>query len=105
MPNKLSPMVLSCLLMLGSSGLTSMAPAASPGSPAPGADLFQQGWKYDQGLGTPINIPEAFRLYQQAAVLGNPLAKGRLARFYFSGNGIRQDEGQAASWLLKAVLQ
>jgi len=74
MLHKVSPMVLSALLILGSTGLPSMAQAAQQGSTAPGADLFQQGWKSDQGLGTPINIPEAFRLYQQAAALGNPLA-------------------------------
>ena len=93
--HKVSPMVLSSLLILSSAGLPSIAQAAPQNSTAPGDDLFQRGWKYDQGLGTPINIPEAFRLYQQAAAQGNALAKGRLARFYFSGNSVQTDEAQA----------
>jgi TPR repeat protein len=93
---QMSPMVLSCLLTLGFTGFPSTASTAQLGNAAPGTDLFQRGWKYDQGLGTPINLPEAFRLYQGAATQGNPLAKGRMARFYFSGNGVQRDEGQAA---------
>ena len=61
----------------------------------PGTELFQRAWVFDQGLGVPINIPEAIRLYRQAADLGNPLAKGRLARIYFSGNGVPENKGEA----------
>ena len=96
MLHRVSPMILSGLLILGSTGLPAMAQEAQKVSAALGADLFREGWKYDQGLGTSINISQAFRLYQKAAALGNPLAKGRLARFYFSGNGVQSDEGQAA---------
>jgi len=61
----------------------------------PGTTQFQRAWVYDQGLGVPINIPEAVRLYKEAVDLGNPLAKGRLARIYFSGNGVLVDNTEA----------
>jgi TPR repeat protein len=70
-----------------------------------GAELFQRGWKYDQGIGTPINTPAAIRFYQQAADLGNPLAKGRLARFYFNGNCVQRDQRQAEKLATEAFPQ
>ena len=85
--------IFSSLLIFNSFGLPSMR--ANQVNEPTGAELFQQGWKYDQGLGTQINISKAFALYQEAAARENPLAKGRLARFYFSGNGVQRDEDQA----------
>ena len=42
---------------------------------SPGTALFQTGWKYDQGVEAPANMPEAMRLYRQAIEQGNSLAK------------------------------
>jgi TPR repeat protein len=93
-------MIRSLSLMLGSAVLTlgflaapvfAQAPPAAP----PGADAFQQAWKLDQGIGTPINMPEAIRLYRQSADAGNALAKARLARIYFSGNTVSADKTEA----------
>src|SRR5271156_4388530 len=90
-----SQIILSGLLALGFAGspLRAQTPQAKPA--VSGADLFKSGWNYDQGLGTPINLPEAFRLYNQAAALGNPLAKARLAQAYFNGNGVEKDQRTA----------
>ena len=63
----------------------------TPAAPQPGADLFAQAWKLDQGIGMPIDTPEAVRLYRDAASKGNVLAKARLARIYQSGNGVVAD--------------
>jgi TPR repeat protein len=90
------PVFISSLMILVSTRLPATAQSPEQNIAAPGTELFQQGWRYDQGEGTSINIPEAFRLYQQASDLGNPLAKGRIARFYFSGYGVQHDEDQAA---------
>jgi uncharacterized protein len=68
---------------------------SAPATTYPGAELFQNAWKYDQGLGTPINIPEAMRLYRDAAAAGHPLANARLAYIYYSGNGLTPDKAQA----------
>src|SRR5262249_47974404 len=63
----LPPLALAGSLLAGLS--VSFASAQTPGRAGayPGADLFQRGWKYDQGLGTPINIPKAMRCYREAA--------------------------------------
>src|SRR5262249_41680397 len=60
-----------------------------------GAEQFARAWQYDQGLGVPIDIPEAVRWYRKAAAAGHPLAKARLARIYFSGSGVVEDKMEA----------
>src|SRR6516165_4136913 len=87
------------LILTGAIILTADASPALADPPAtvtvPGNDAFQLGWKYDQGLGTPINIPEAMKAYEQAAAAGNPIAKSRMARYYFGGNGVVADRVKA----------
>jgi TPR repeat protein len=90
-----STMFLTGLLMLGAGTTSVMAQAAQPSTVFPGEDAFQRGWKLDQEIGAPINIPEAIKAYREAAAAGNPLAKARLARIYFGGNGVVVDKGQA----------
>src|SRR5262245_40614232 len=92
--------ILSPLVLAGSLIPVWPAPSASaqtpgPGAAYPGADLFRRGWGYDQGLGTPIDIPAAMRLYRQAADAGHPLANARLAYLYYSGNGVTPDKAEA----------
>jgi len=58
----ISSIALSSLLILSLTSSPSSAQMPNPGDTLPGADLFQKAWKSDQGLGTPINIPEAIRL-------------------------------------------
>jgi len=67
------------------------AESPKPTERGPGADLFDQAWKYDQGLGTPIDTSRAVSLYRQSAAQGNPLARARLSRIYFTGNGVVAD--------------
>src|SRR5580700_9944575 len=93
----ISPVAVFSLLVLSSTSPL-LAESASPSDAFPGADLFQKGRAYDQGLGTPINYPEAIRLYGQAAAAGNPMAKASLALVYFNGNGVPVDKNQAAKW-------
>jgi TPR repeat protein len=90
-----SSIFLTGLLITSVAGSPLRAETPQPGSSYPGTDLFQSAWKCDQGIGTPINMPEAIRLYDQAAALGNPLAKARLARIYFSGSGVVKDVAAA----------
>src|SRR5262249_41874209 len=59
--------------------------------------------RFDQGIGTPINIPEAVRAYNAAAAAGNPLAKARLARIDFGGLGVVADR-RAAERLVQGIV-
>ena len=88
----ISPIVLCGALMLVCGGSPLLAQTPESDKPFPARDLFEKGWKYDQGLGTPSNMVEAIAWYQKAAEAGNPLAKARLARIYFSGNGVEEDK-------------
>jgi TPR repeat protein len=87
-----SPFVLAAVLL---PGLNVSSRAGEPGAGYPGADSFQRAWTYDQGLGTPINMPEAIRLYREAAAAGHPLADARLAYICYSGNGVTPDRTAA----------
>src|SRR5690349_13057306 len=87
--------LLSAALALAGSITTARAESPKPAEHGPGADLFDQAWKYDQGVGTPIDTPRAVSLYRQSAAQGNPLARGRLARIYFTGNGVVADVAEA----------
>jgi hypothetical protein len=72
----LSMAVVAAGLFLNSSEASLFAQAPpKKDSPSP-TDLFQRGWKFDQGIGEAINIPEAIRNYRQAAAPGNSLAQG-----------------------------
>ena len=93
-----SPIILSSMLVLCSTSSTVIAQAPKQDDAAKGADLFQQGRKYDLGLGAPINYAEAIRLYGEAAALNNQLAKAALARIYFNGSGVAVDKNEAAKW-------
>jgi TPR repeat protein len=84
--------VLCSVLMLVSEGPPLLAQVPEADKPFPATDLFRKGWKLEQGLGTPINMVEAIQWYQMAAGAGNPLATARLARIYFSGNGVEEDQ-------------
>ena len=90
-----SRMILTGLLILGVEATPVMAQSAQAPVAFPGAEAFQRGWKLDVGIGTPINTPEAIKAYREAAAAGNPLAKARLARIYFGGNGVVADKAQA----------
>jgi TPR repeat protein len=83
------------LFIQGLTGLPSSAQGAEPGAGYPGADSFERAWKYDQGIGTAINMPEAIRLYGEAAAAGHPLANARMAYIYYSGNGVTPDKSAA----------
>jgi TPR repeat protein len=41
--------------------------------------MYQLGWRYERGTGTPKNLPEATRCYTKSARLGNLDAMVRLA--------------------------
>ncbi len=47
------------------------------------------GYCYHVGIGTDINVPKAFKLYQKAADLGN--SNGMYNMGYFYNNGIVTD--------------
>jgi TPR repeat protein len=59
------------------------------------ADLY---YSYaDQGV--PKNLPEALRLLEIAATLGEASAQHRLGVMYYEGEGIGQDDLKAYTWL------
>lgn len=93
-----SPITLAGLLILGIEATPAFAQPPQQSVTLPGNDAFQRGWKLDQGIGTPINIPDAIKAYREAATAGNPLAKARLARIYYSGNGVVADKATAEFW-------
>lgn len=51
---------------------------------------------------TPVNYKEAFRLFSQAAGVGNFQAMYNLGIAYLNGNGVAQDYNQASQWFKKA---
>ncbi len=90
-----SPYALSGILIVGltAAGASTATPDLAQANP--GADAFRRAWAYDQGIGSPINIPEAIRLYGEAAAAGHPLANARLAYIYYAGNGVAPDKRTA----------
>ena len=93
-----SLIVLCGALLLACQGLPALAQAPESDKPLPASEAFEKGWKYDQGVDTPINMVEAIGWYQKAADAGNPLAKARLSRIFFSGNGVEQDKPAGERW-------
>jgi TPR repeat protein len=90
-----SPLVLAAFLVAGSSNSQLLAQGAAEKAVSPDTTLFQRAWKLEQGIGAPINMPEAIRLYRESAASGNALAKARLARIYFGGNGVVANTAEA----------
>ena len=80
-----------------------MAEPTKSTQPTSGTVAYERGWKYDQGVGVPIDMNEAIRDYREAAEQGSALAKGRLAVIYFSGNGVAPNKADAAG-LAKGIL-
>ena len=53
---------------------------------------------YHVGIGTDINVPKAFILYQKATDLGNDFAQYNLALMYENGIVVKKDIDQAIYW-------
>jgi hypothetical protein len=56
---------------------------------------------YEDGRGVPLNYPEAFHWYKQAAERqnGDPVAEYSVGKLYAEGHGISTDAAQAVKWL------
>ncbi|WP_153305831.1 tetratricopeptide repeat protein [Desulfogranum mediterraneum] len=62
-------------------------------------------YRYYTGKGKPRNYGRAFRLYRQAALLGDPEAQFIVGGMLYRGQGTDPDQQQAFTWLLKAAKQ
>lgn len=78
------------------------APLAREGNPRA---QFMMGTIFEQGLGVPVNLPEAAHWYRLAAEGGNPSAQYNLGIFYQFGRGVPKDPSMAALWLRRAAEQ
>lgn len=58
---------------------------------------------HSAGKGIPQNMPEALRLYHEAAELGDPTALNNLGVFYYFGQGVPQDKGRALAFFQQAA--
>ncbi len=58
---------------------------------------------YQEGIGTEINLNEAFSLYRKLASEHYAAAYLELAKMYFRGTGIEKDASQSKMWLAHAI--
>jgi TPR repeat protein len=63
---------------------------------------FCLGVLHQNGLGVAQNSKEAFRWYQQGALVGHPPSMQALAQMYATGEGTRLDRPEALVWFLEA---
>ena len=65
--------------------------------------LRVSGIAQEHGRGVQQNYPEAYRLYCQAALLGDSEAAYNLGWMYFNGRGRPRNEGLAVGWFKRAA--
>lgn len=65
--------------------------------------LFLMGTAYDEGLGVPLDHPEAMRWYRRAAGRGHVLAAHNIGNMYRDGRGVDADAAAAVRWWLRAA--
>lgn len=65
--------------------------------------LFLMGTAYDEGLGVPVDHPEAMRWYRRAAARGHVLAAHNVGNMYRDGRGVTADLRAAVRWWLRAA--
>jgi serine/threonine-protein kinase len=59
--------------------------------------------RYENGIGTPLDLGEAVRWYEKAAAAGHPASQVHLAGLYARGVGVGKDQAKAAEWYRKAA--
>ena len=64
---------------------------------------FLMGTAYDEGLGYPIDHPEAMRWYLRAAAMGHVLAVHNVGNMHRDGRGTEVDMEAATMWWLRAA--
>lgn len=62
-------------------------------------------WHYENGLGVPVDMHEAYNWYKKAANLGYAHAQYCLGVFYMNGTGVEKNDEQAKDWYKKAAAQ
>lgn len=63
---------------------------------------FAEAFKYDTGLGGPVDRKRAALLYRKAAERGHGDAQFHLAALYLRGDGVPRDRAEAYKWALLA---
>jgi serine/threonine-protein kinase len=60
-------------------------------------------WRYENGIGTPLDQGEAARWYEKAAAQGHLGSQVHLAGLYAHGTGVAKDQAKAVEWYQKAA--
>jgi hypothetical protein len=67
--------------------------------------MYNLGFMYEKGRGTPQNFPEAVTWYRKAAEQGEPWSQVNLGLMYEEGRGVSQNYPEAVKWYRKAAEQ
>ena len=67
--------------------------------------LFEQGCKYHDGIGVPVNKQKAIECWKKAGELGLPEAQFIVGCIYEGGLDVDQDMAEAEKWFRKAAEQ
>ncbi|OGT73873.1 MAG: hypothetical protein A2W76_03975 [Gammaproteobacteria bacterium RIFCSPLOWO2_12_47_11] len=71
----------------------------------PGQSDYERGSAYTYGEGVPQNYNNAFKLFENAAMLGHASAQYQLALAYANGHGVAKNLPAAVEWYEKAARQ
>ena len=88
-----------CILVLSASMMLSYAQNAEA------VKLYQEGKKYEKGIGVDKKMEKAAALYQKAAEMGLDSAQYAIGSCYEWGNGVDIDINKAVEWYRKSAAQ
>jgi uncharacterized protein len=66
---------------------------------------YEQGCRYEFGVGVRVDFLQAVKSYRRAAMHGYPQAQNALGFLYAMGRGVTQNNDMAASWFRAAAEQ
>lgn len=64
---------------------------------------YQEGRRYELGIGVCADPGAAYQRYRRAAMLGHPDAQNALGFLYATGHGVARNEPLAARWFMSAA--
>ncbi len=62
-------------------------------------NLYNMGWRFQEGKGVPQSYKVAYRFYKLAAEEGDAGAQNNLGRLYFYGYGVKKNYTRSYMWL------
>lgn len=66
---------------------------------------YQEGRRYELGIGVSADVQAAYQRYRRAALLGHADAQNALGFLYATGHGVTRNEALAARWFHTAAEQ